>query len=350
LRNEGLSILISADSHVMEPPDLWANRLPTSMRDRAPRFGPHAVGQLFQGHDGGWDGARRTQEMRTDGVHAEILYPTLANHLFALDDVELQEACFRVYNDYLIEYCANAPDQLVGLAAISAYRPSVAVAEMRRCREAGLRGFTLWVRPHKNLLFSSVHYEPIWNVAEELGMPLGMHADTGWSDSAYIGGVSIRSLDATEWCRFSVNRRIYDASNVLFDLIFSGVLELHPKLKVVFAELEVGWLPFYLQQWDYYYQRARNKLPGAAPIQRLPSDYFRRQVYACFFRDAIGASALAEWGASNFLWSNDFPHPNSTWPRSKEILGGYFEKVPTDVVTQLVHTNAAHLYQIEVRS
>src|SRR4051812_5986554 len=103
-------VLISADSHVIEPHDLWETSLPAALRDQAPRFPAPKVGEGFIGHPGGQDPTARLGEMAVDGVSAEVLYPTLTLSLFDLDDARLQEVCFRIYNDWLIEYCQVAPD------------------------------------------------------------------------------------------------------------------------------------------------------------------------------------------------------------------------------------------------
>ena len=111
-------LIISSDSHVMEPVDLWQKGVPQKYRDVAPVFPPHQVGEGFQQHAGGWEPNARIKEMETDGLSAEVLYPTLMLDLFALDDAGLQEACFRVYNDWLIDYCSVNPDRLIGVPAI----------------------------------------------------------------------------------------------------------------------------------------------------------------------------------------------------------------------------------------
>src|SRR5947199_9492735 len=111
-------ILISADSHVSEAGDLWASRLPAKFRDVAPQFAgrrENTGADRFDTKTGGWDPTARLTEMAQDGVSAEVLYPTLGLRLFGLDDAELQEACFRVYNDWIIEYCSVAPERLVGV-------------------------------------------------------------------------------------------------------------------------------------------------------------------------------------------------------------------------------------------
>ena len=148
MRAEGIDgVIISADSHVMEPVDLWKKGVPEKYRDAAPLYPPHKLGEGFQQREGGWDPNARITEMEVDGLSAEVLYPTLLLKLFALDDAGLQEACFRVYNDWLIEYCSVDRDRLIGVAAISAYNIDNAVKELERCRKAGLKGALVWQAP-----------------------------------------------------------------------------------------------------------------------------------------------------------------------------------------------------------
>src|SRR3970040_1048132 len=160
-------IIISADSHVMEPPDLWKKQVPEKYREQAPLFPPHKVGEGFQAHAGGWDPNERLKEMEVDGLRAEVLYPTLGLSLFGLDDAALQEACFRVYNDWLIEYCQAAPDPLVGVSCPPMYNADYAVKELERTRKAGLGGALIWQAPHPDLPFYSEHYERFWAAAQD---------------------------------------------------------------------------------------------------------------------------------------------------------------------------------------
>ena len=146
-------VLISSDSHVIEPADLLKQRVPHAMRDRAPLFKHQALGGGFQGHPGGADPNCRIEEMETDGLSAEVLYPTYLLDLFAMDDGQLQAACFRAYNDWLMEYCQAAPKRLFGIAAISVYDIDEAVNELARCKKAGLKGSIIWQVPHPKLPF-----------------------------------------------------------------------------------------------------------------------------------------------------------------------------------------------------
>jgi predicted TIM-barrel fold metal-dependent hydrolase len=334
-------IIISADSHVMEPPDLWKQRVAEKYRDEAPLFPPHKVGEGFQAHAGGWDPHARIKEMEVDGLSAEVLYPTLELDLFALDDAGLQEACFRAYNDWLIEYCQAAPQRLIGIPSIAVYDIDHAVAELERCHKAGLRGAIIWQAPHANLPFHSEHYDKFWAACQGLNAPVSLHILTGHSynkDKERRKGV--------EHYRGSVNLKLMDIANALFEFIFYGVLQKYPGLKVVTVENEIGWLPFMFQQWDYYYRRFRGVNPP--PITRDPSEFLREQIYSTFFNDSVGGHNLEWWGADNCMWSNDFPHPNSTWPNSLKIIQRDLGHLPEEKRAKILRGNVAKLYGLDL--
>ena len=137
MASRGEELLISADSHVIEDPHFWENRLPAAFNDQAPVFPEREVGGLFQAHAGGWDPHERVKEMAVDGVSGEVLYPSFAMNLFGLQHVSLQEACFRACNDWILEYCSVAPDRLYGVSCIRTYDMDHGVAELERCRKAG---------------------------------------------------------------------------------------------------------------------------------------------------------------------------------------------------------------------
>jgi len=338
----GKEIIISADSHVMEPPDLWKTRVAPAFRDSAPLFPPHKVGEGFQAHAGGWDPNERVKEMELDGLTAEVLYPTLGLDLFGLDDAALQEACFQAYNDWLIEYCQASPKRLLGIPAISVYNIDHAVKELERCHKAGLKGAIIWQVPHADLPFHSEHYNPFWAAAQELDAPVSLHILTG---HGYNKNKERRK--GVEHYRGSVNLKLLDIANALFELMFYGVLERYPRLKIVTVENEVGWIPFMLQQWDYYYHRFRGVTPP--PMKRDPSEIFKSQIYACFFNDAVAGHNMEWWsGVENCMWSNDFPHPNSTWPNSRKVIERDLGHLPKERRTKLLYGNVARLYNMEV--
>ncbi|MGH7833223.1 MAG: amidohydrolase family protein [Candidatus Binatia bacterium] len=367
-------VLISADSHVIEVPDLWEKGMPESLKDRAPRayfdenknawmFGssdvlPQAVGGLFMAgqkpedinqfrkagfsvaREGGWDPIARLKDMEVDGVSAEVLYPSLGLGLFCVDDAPFQETLFRVYNDWLIDYCRKVPDRLFGIALISVFNIDNAIGEMQRCKDRGLSGVMIWQVPHPGLPFTAEHYERFWAAAQDFELPVHLHILTGYGDS-----MKRQATRGINRYRIGVNqtREIEDA---LFDIIFSGVLERYPRLKIVSVENEIGWIPFWLGQCDKGFRRHRSNEP--LPIDKPPSEYFRRQVYATFFNDRVGGRLLSWWGVDNCMWSNDYPHQNSTWPRSREVIERDLGSLPLPDRTKLVSANVARLYDLKL--
>jgi predicted TIM-barrel fold metal-dependent hydrolase len=168
MASRGEELLISADSHIVEDPHFWENRLPAAFKDQAPLFPEREVGGLFQAHPGGWDPHERVKEMAVDGVSGEVLYPSFAMNLFGLQDAALQEACFRTYNDWILEYCSVAPDRLYGVSCIPTYDIDHGVAELERCRKGGLLGALVWQAPPPELSFATTHYERLWAAAQDL--------------------------------------------------------------------------------------------------------------------------------------------------------------------------------------
>ena len=354
-------ILISADSHVTEPGDLWEKRLPAGLRDRAPKFGAPASTRRGrppihlnsereaelepvknEDRRGGWDPLERLKEMAIDGVSGEVLYPSRGGKLFYIEDARLQEACARIYNDWLIDFCAAAPDRLLGVGIIAAYDMDHAVGELTRCREQGLRGATIWQLPPPSLPFTSDHYERFWAAAQDLQMSVSLHILTGHKSNGFQ---SYRGLDAY---RFGINGKTEEITHALLDIILSGVLERFPRLTLVVVENEIGWIPFWLEQCDKYFERFRRVEPLS--LKMRPSEYFNRQIYATFFNDEVGARLLSWWGVDNCMWSNDYPHSNSTWPYSREVIERDFGSLAAGERAKLVRLNAAKIYNIDLPS
>ena len=218
-------VLISSDSHVIEPAGLWQRELPKQFTDRAPDFG----GQRPNDTPGGaQDKNKRVAEMAADGVSAEVLYATHGLKCLSLDDHELEAACARVYNDWLIDYCSAAPDRLIGIAMLSMYDIDGAVKEMERCRAAGMRGTVIWQVPPPELPFSSPHYDKFWAASQDLNMPVNLHilSGHGYSRSRSFGqGDTPTGMTAEH---NSVNMKLFQSVDSLYDLIYSGVLERFP--------------------------------------------------------------------------------------------------------------------------
>jgi predicted TIM-barrel fold metal-dependent hydrolase len=289
---------------------------------------------------GGWDPIARMTDMEQDSVSAEVLYPSLGLGLYCVRDATLQEALFRTYNDWLIDYCQKVPDRLYGIGLISTYNIDHALVEMERCKKQGLVGTMIWQVPDPDLPFTAEHYERFWAASQELEMPVHLHILTGFGESMHR-----QTNHGIKRYRTGVNqtREIEDA---LFDVIFSGVLERYPRLKIVSVENEIGWMPFWLGQCDKAFKRHRHA--EKLPIDKLPSEYFKRQVYATFFNDHVGGRLFSWWGSDNCMWSNDYPHQNSTWPNSRDVIARDMGHLPAADRAKLLNANVTQLYNLKI--
>jgi predicted TIM-barrel fold metal-dependent hydrolase len=251
---------------------------------------------------------------------------------------------FRAYNDWLIDYCSVSPKRLIGLAAIAVYNIDEAVKELERCAKAGLKGAIIWQAPHPDLPFKSEHYNKFWAASQDLNLPVHLHILTGhgYHKETVFGN----KRAGVEHYRGSVNLKLKEIIDAFFELIFFGVLERYPKLKFVSVENEIGWMPFMLQQWDYYYNRFKGVNPP--PITKNPSEYFAGQIYGTFFRDTVAGHNFEWWGQDNCMWSNDYPHGNSTWPESRKYIDRDLGHLPPQIRKKLVYTNVTKLYNMEI--
>lgn len=365
--------LISADSHVFEPGDLWVERIDKEFRDRAPRVvnnlpgkppgsyfiqegippeplaqgmgvgkTPEELGEFIQeftyedARAGGSDPVERMKDMDQDGVAAEVIYTTLGFTIFWLEDPGLQRACFRVYNDWLAEYCAYSPKRLAGLALISLFNIDDAIHDLRRCAKAGLKGAMVWCSPPGDRPYSSPMYDPFWAEAQELSMPISLHSVTG------VGPESQFQMDDPVGLWVGLASLSHEVQRSLTTLIFSGVLERFPNLKFVSAENEAGWLPFLLQKLDQKLEEYHYVYP--TPLRLKPSEYFHRQGYATFIEDSVGIANRHLIGVENLMWSSDYPHTVSRWPHSRRIVEQELSGVPEDEMRKIMSGNAAGLY------
>ena len=362
--------IISGDSHFVEPPNMWAERIDAKFRDRAPHtkwghdgregeffvcenINPVQVAGFFgsgktaeelpehvkRGFDVApksvWDPAERLKEQDTDGVGAEAMYTSMGMLLFGLDDAELRAASFRAFNDWAAEYCSYNPKRLIGLGVVTLEDIPAAVAELERIAKKGLHGALIWGAPPEDRPYSSREYDPFWAAAQDLQMPLSLHILTG------RGGV-----------RFDPRRVLYGYMRLpqeiqlsFADLIVGGVPERFPRLKLVSAENDISWIPHFMYRLDHAYDRLRHFESLTLPM--LPSEYMKRNVVATFQFETTNVDFTRQiFGAEHIMWSSDYPHTDSPWPRSRDMIAQAFKGIPEQDVQKIVGGNVAKLYNV----
>ena len=369
--------MISADSHVIEPRNLWVERVDKLFRERAPRvvrdpnrlkgewficegLEPRPASLAFaagkdpseynefqkatnydDGIPGGWEAAPRLKDMALDGVEAEVIYTTLGFRLFGLLDEPFQRELFRVYNNWLAELCSYDPKHLLGLALIPLLDIEAGVQELRRCAKMGLRGALIMCSPPEGQSYADRTFDPFWAEAQELRMPLSLHLGTGHGrESRYDADLFLRAMTIP-----------HEVQRTFATLLFGGVLERFPHLKFVSAENDIGWVPHFLARADLTFHKLGSLKLGAsggATLKMLPSEYFRRQVYATFIDDRVGVRNTDLFGVDNYMWSSDYPHLMATWPRSREAVARNFQGISEEVKGKIVRENAVRLYGIDL--
>lgn len=373
-------MLLDADSHVSEPLNLWQERLPVKYRHIAPHMTteyegrpgawwiieqdrpPHNVilgfganktleelQQLLKGfsyagtHRGGWDPAQRVKDMDQDGVAGDVLYTTLGFRMFWIRDAGFQRACFQVYNAWLAEFCSYSPKRLKGLGLVSLYDPRRAAQDLAECAKQGLAGALVWASPPEELPFHSEVYDPFWAAAQALAMPLSLHEFAGFQWIDWDSDAKKRTV--------AIATNSHEVERTFATLILSGVLERFPGLKVVSAELNCGWLAYFLRRLDEQSQTRGARLHGspfATKLSLKPSEYFQRQLYATFIDDRFGVAHRHDIGVENMLWSSDFPHSATFWPHSREKIRLDFEDVGEEDKRKILWHNTAKLYGFDV--
>jgi predicted TIM-barrel fold metal-dependent hydrolase len=349
---------------VNPPADMWAEYLPAEFRDRAPKVERTDEGdfEVFEGQRrpmmalaaaagrrpeefamsvrrfnevraGGWEPGPRVEDQDIDGVDAEVLFGAAVGAPLPSVDPELTRAGYSAYNHWLADFCSYAPDRLVGMAYIPCDDPDGAITEARAAAARGLRGAVLpHVPPGGD--WAAEEWAPLWRAIVELGWPAHFHV----GGSATIGAVAqtrgafINSLVASK----------FNMPLSLGALVFSGVFADNPELKLVCVEGQIGWIPFWKYYIDHVYEKHRWHQNVHLP--ELPSTYIENQMWFTFMEDPPGIEARHACGIERIMWSNDYPHSETTWPHSQKIIGDIFERVPVEEVRKIVRDNCVELY------
>jgi predicted TIM-barrel fold metal-dependent hydrolase len=390
-----IPLVVDVDAHVVEPADLWTSRLPAKYREVGPhiRFlpsgtpkldggayieepgteGPDVAWWFYEEHRysikrliaaagyqadeigldgvtyeqmrrGCWDPVERVADNAANGVEAQLCYPNyprFAGQIFLWGkDRELALLSVRAYNDWMVdEWCGDSDGHLVPLCLVPLWDAELAAAEVRRNAARGVRAVAFSELP-TYLGLPSIHsgyWEPFFAACAETGTVLCMHIGSGTKTPQ----ASPDSPDAV-------------ASTIIFgnsiasmtDFLFSGVLVRHPNLKMMYAECQIGWIPYLLERIDDVWETHRGWSNSQLNCPELPSTYYYRQVHACFFKDRVGIDLLDKVGIDNIMFETDYPHQDGTWPASVKAAEEQFGHLAPEQVHKIARGNAIRLFDL----
>lgn len=381
--------VVSGDSHLEVSPERWTWRLPAHYRDRAPRVVPLRAADLPTGlpirgegwiaegidravplgmnlsagkkpedrrtygwsyredHPGTGDPGQRLQEMDRDGIDAEVEYAAVAGPGFLgrLPDRDLYMACIEAYNDFLgLEFCAAAPDRLWGMAQVPTSGIEDALAELKRTRDhAGIRGWQLGSWP-AGQPYPTPEDDAFWELALSLDAPLTGHVDFGGGVAAEPahGGQILAGTGMP--LQVIMAASCPPPAHTACQLMVHGVFDRFPELRIHFAEVGAGWVPYFLEQADLVYH---NFGPAkGVELRKPPSEYFRKHILLGFQDDRVALANRQQIGVENLVWGNDFPHSAGYWPQSRELLDEMFAGVPGQERQRIVSGNVTSFYRM----
>ena len=363
--------LVSSDSHILEPADLWEKRIDHEFRDRGPHlvhevevdqwycdglaFGDLGSTQQFglrfeepenlstQGRMdtqplGGLDPDAHVRDM--DGIDGGVLYPSQGLTMYRVPASDVLSAAFRAYNDHVAEFCAAHPNRLKGIAMINVDNVEDGIGELERSARMGLAGAMITVQPM--MRYDHPAYERLWATAQDLDIPLSLHSGT----RRWMPGMDVTRIVVQDPFVFPNSDNHVRES--IIAMIFTGVFDRYPNLKVGAIEFGISWAPYFLDKMDEFYkERAlgvrRERFRGDA----LPSDIFRRNIFISFQEDDLGVQLRHRVGVDNLMWGSDYPHAESTFPRSREIVERIMQGVPEAEKAKITGGNTAKLYHFD---
>jgi len=377
-------MMISADEHIdlgYLPRDLWTERLPKSLKDRAPHVedkgeeGDFWVceGQLWNFWAGGRYHSRtdrldnaldrvpgedyvlrpttphlRLADMERDGVEASVLFPPIIP--MTVSDRELEVACVQAYNDWVAEFSAAAPGRFLPVAMLFPGDPQASKDEAMRVAKLGLRQVNFMVAPDFTNQIYSEEWDLFWDAVEEAGLILSYHIGGGGP----LLGTLTRTHTAQEGRQPIFGMGIGNGGKTIYEpfvgLFTSAVLERHPNLRFVMAEFGTGWVPYVVQEMDYCYQKdlGRGWTPKGVTLKMLPSEVFRRQVWCTYQADLAGLHLVEFFGEGHIMWASDYPHKDSTWPNSREVVERETAHLSPEMKKRIIRDNAREFYGLGV--
>ena len=376
--------IIDVDTHVTESPDLWTSRAPARMRDRVPRVETAKDGRLSwvvggggsliaspgltatagvgnmrnppktfeEMHPGAYDAQERLKYMDKMGIWAMVMYPNVggfgAQQFLKLGDPELMLTCVQIYNDWQTEWASADARRLLPITSTPFWDVNAAVQEVRRCAAMGHKGILFTGEPQSfgQPLLGDPHWNPLWEVAVELDLPISFHIGSGNMELGLLQTKIAAYGKMAAFTELSVDIFLRNGIQ-LSDLLMSGVLARYPQIKFVSVESGIGWIPFVLEAMDYQFHG--NEVAEEHPeFDLLPSEYFARNVYACYwFEQTAPRRLIDKVGVDNILFETDFPHPTSLYGEEvhARIKGGLSD-CEESVRRKILWENGQKLYKV----
>lgn len=375
--------VISSDDHVVEPADVFTRRVAARYHDRIPRIerrdgkdlwvvDGRVVGRIFSKagvpfeewselrdearydsiRPGGFDPVERLKDYDIDGVDASVLFPNpvvgfAGDPLYSVKEPAIRLACIEAYNDWLVEdFCGVDPRRLIPLCVLPSWDVDLAVAEAARCLKKG----------HRGIVFAGAldvfgqtptwhpYWDPLWRLMEEADLPVCFH-----QISAALDRPTAHAAPPPEVSGIIAARVVWHICTlvpVLPEILFSGMLERFPGLKVFLAEGGVGWIPFVLQQADFVWER--NRYWAEPKLSLRPSEYWRRQCAAGFWSEPIHPFLVETLGAESILWEGDYPHTILTWPDSGQHIERSLAPIADPAIhRQILAENAIRIFRLD---
>jgi predicted TIM-barrel fold metal-dependent hydrolase len=386
-----VSKIISADDHVQETPDLWEKRLPAAMRSQAPKI----VGLPDGGSAWTWAGNTRRlgmdvwagREVRTekdletvpwekvnpatyepharlkamddDDIYAAVLYPNFARTFVGmwLNSFETNKsgnlpsevalACIQAYNDHIAEFCATDSKRLIPIGIVPMESVETAAAEIKRIAKKGVRGALIPPEPGNGLFWNDPKFEPIFKTMAENNIVVNLHVGAMQgvklpSPMPNVPGVGPGSAETNQ----NLGRMM--CSIPVTTILWSGVFDRYPELKFMAVETDVGWLSYVRHRAEWVFKNSAKRWTVKPALKHNPGYYFGRNFYGTFQDDYAGIHGREMIGVDALCWASDFPHPETTWPNTKESLARQFEGVPESDLRKLVCENSARIFDIPI--
>ncbi len=366
--------VIDTDCHQMEPPQMWAEYIDPEFSDRAPasadmgngRTGMMVEGESLAKQDGsypmdakefldatvkamkrferarssGFNASSRLEDMDEQGVDAQVIYPTVGGQLLGkpFRDPDLLAACCRAYNDWSLEYCSEAPDKLLMAAMLPIQAPDLAIEEAHRAAANGAAAFYVRPNPVEHRNFYHDDLDPLWAALAEIGKPICIH-DSG---SPHLPSYGDRMHTHTSG---HIIAHPFEAMVAMMSLIWYGVIEKHPGLRIVHVEADAGWLPYWLQRMEQHFDFSAN---AEHPLlKRRPTEYFKSNFLVACRGDEMTLPSVVELVGDDYITFNtDYPHPDGTWPSGFEALEE--QPISNESIRKIFWDNAASVFGLNL--